>query len=140
MSQKLASILKITAYHDAPGNTAAHDVGWVDMSNYESFLASYLRTSGTGGLAYKILANSDSAGGGTDVTVATGTATPDTDGDYCFLEVSAADVQAAAATAGTTARYVSLNLTNATSGDEGAVTYILGRGKGAKDLTADSIA
>jgi glutamate 5-kinase len=133
---------KVTLYDHNPGDTAAADVAWVDMRDFESFLAGYLRTSGTGGLTYKILANAQSDGTGTDVIIKTGTAVPDAVDDYCFLECNSQEVREVGDAAGVAGqvRYVSLNLTNATALDRGSVVYILGRGKGVSGNTADSVA
>ena len=51
--------------------TAATDIAWVDMRDFQNFMATVVATAlaGTGVTVFKILANDDSAGGGTDVIV-----------------------------------------------------------------------
>lgn len=140
---KLTSALNITQYDFDPDATSAVDVAWVDMKDFESFLVSFFRTVGTSALTFKILANTAANGSGTDVVVKTVTpaAAPDAVGDYVFAEVTASEVQAAAAAAGIkNVRYVSANLTVATGTDEGVVTYVLGGGLKQLGLTADVVA
>jgi len=140
--QKIGSREAITLYKFTPGATTATDIAWVDMRNYDSFLIGYLRISGTDTTTIKILANAESDGSGTDVTVKTMTADPDAVDDYAFLEVTAQEVQEQARLAGVAdIRYVTANCTNGTAGDEGAVVYVLGRPhRKYENLTADSIA
>lgn len=140
---KLTSALKVTSYDHDPDGTSAVDVAWVDMRDFECFMVEFFRTVGTSALTFTILANAASDGSGTDVTVKTVTpaAAPDATGDYVFAEVTATEIQAAAAAAGVSnARYVSANLTFATGTDEAVVTYIRGGGKKELNNTADVVA
>jgi len=134
--------LAVTQYVDAPGATTAHDVGWVDMRDFERILIAYCRTSGTDVTALKVLGNSAANGSGTDVElVADFDSAPDAVGDYAFVELSAQQIKELARAAGYEVRYVSLNATNGTAGDTAVVTYIRGAAKHAQSgLTADSVA
>lgn len=131
----------VTMYDFDPGATTTTDIAWVDMSNYDKLLVGFFRTVGTSDLTFSIIGNSSSTGNGTDVTIKTKTLTgvqPDAVGDYTFLEIDADDIVAASESG---ARYVSANMSLATSTDEGVVVYIR---TGAKypqgSLTSDSIA
>ena len=134
--------LAVTQYVDAPGNTTAHDVAWVDMRDFERILIAYTRVVGTGVTALKVLGNSAANGGGTDVELAADfDSVPDAVGDYAFVELSAQQIKEKARAAGYEVRYVSLNATNGTAGDTAAVTYIRGAAKHAQaGLTADVVA
>lgn len=144
-SDKLTSELKITQYDFDPDGTSAVDVAWVDMRDFVKFLVGFFRTVGTSDLTLKILANSGSSGGGTDVEVKVKTLTgvqPNAVGDYTWIECTAEEIQQAAAAAGVAdVRYVSANLTFATGTDEAVVTYVRGGPRFSFDgLTADNIA
>ena len=134
--------LKVTQYVDAPANTVAHDVAWVDMRDFERILIAYCRTVGTDVTALKVLGNAAANGSGTDVElVADFDSVPDAVGDYAFVEVSAQEIREKGRAAGIDLRYVSLNATNGTAGDTAVVTYVRGAAKHAQaDLTADAVA
>jgi len=135
--------MKVTMY-DFDYSNAAVDVAWVDMQNYKTFTAVVFRSVGTGSItAFSLLANAQSNGGGTDVTIKThaiGSA-PDAVGDYIVLSCTAEEIAQEAADAGVTgARYVSASLTLVTATDEAVVTYILCEPRFASTgLTADYI-
>ena len=146
-SDKLLSNLAITQYDFDPDADTAVDVAWVDMRDFENFAFSFFRTVGTSALdTVKILANADSAGGGTDVEIKTWTnaafGDPDAVGDYAFGECTAEEIAQEASDAGiANVRYVSVQLEFATSTDEAVVTYVRGGAKRAYDgLSANSIA
>lgn len=138
---KLASNLKVTSYLSGDASSAK-DIGWVDMRDYTHILvtATAAALTGTGVTAMSIIANSDSAGGGTDVTLAThavGSA-PDAAGDMLVLE---ADMAVAAASTTADLRYVSVKLTCDNAADNIVVTYIRGGARFAQDeLTTDVVA
>lgn len=146
-SNKLSSRLAVTAYdHDPADSTVATDVQWVDMRDFEHFMAIAFASAltGTGVTAFSILANANSDGSGTDVTIKThavGSA-PDAVGDYLMLECTAEEIAQEAADAGVSnARYVSVNLTCNNAADENVVVYIRSGNKRAyRGLTADTVA
>lgn len=136
---------KRTFYDFDPDSADPTDVAWVDMRDFAVFLAAFFRTVGTGDIdTLRILANPNSDGSGTDVTVLTKTLTgvqPNALGDYTFLEVTAEQVRQAGVTAGVNVRYVALQIEFATSTDEGVVYYELSEPRFAYDeLTDDLIA
>jgi hypothetical protein len=121
---------KVTTYiHNPADATVATDVAWVDMRDYAGFAAiiTFAINGGSGGaVAFKILANSDSAGGGTDAEVkvhALGTAV-DAIGDQAVLECSAEEIRQLQTTATGDLRYASVNLDCTHADDQFAVTYI----------------
>ena len=137
---------KITAYdHDPADSTVATDVAWVDMQDYEEFTVMCFSSAltGTGPVAFKILANSSSTGSGTDAEIkvhALGTAA-DAVGDYIFLSCTAEEIKAAESTATGRLRYVSANLDMNNAADEAVVVYIRSKPRYAQSgLTADTIA
>lgn len=135
----MAANLLVTAYDFDPDGTDAVDVGWVDMRDCSHILVMFFRTVGTSALdTFKILANSDSAGGGTDSTIATHAvgSEPDAVGDYLFLECSAEQLSET----GTDLRYVSASCEFATGTDEGVVVYIRWPKRAYDALSADSVA
>lgn len=142
-SAKLTSTLKLDAFDFDPDSAAVQDVGFVDLQNFSHFLVQFARTVGTGNLdTFKILANSEADGSGTDVEVKVKTITsqPNAQADTVYLECTAEEV-GALSTSSNRLRYVSAALEFATSTDEAAVTYIREAGRFAnKDLTADTIA
>ena len=144
-SDKLASQLAVTQYDFDPDSADATDVAWVDMRDFDNFMVLVFRSVGTGDVdTFKILANAESDGGGTDVEIkahALGTAV-DAVGDYVVLECTAEEIAQEAADAGVdNVRYVSASVELATSTDECVVTYIRGGAKRKYDgLTADTIA
>lgn len=137
---------KITMYdHDPADSTVATDIGWVDMQEYERFIVVAFASAltGTGVTAFSILANSSSAGSGTDATVvshAVGSA-PDAVGDYLMLECSAEQVRAVETSSTGQLRYVSASLTCNNAADENVVVYILAEAKFPRAaLSADVVA
>ena len=141
MSSKLSERLKVTHYdEDAATATNAHDIGWVDMKDYDRILVTAFASAltGVGVTAFSIIGNTDASGGGSDVTIvshAVGSA-PDAVGDYLVLECSKDDIVAA----GETLRYVSANITMANAADENVVTYIQEAKTAKASNTADVVA
>lgn len=145
-SQKLASRMKVTMYdHDPADSTVATDVAWVDMRDYTHFMAITFASAltGNGVIAFKILANSQADGSGTDAEIkvhAVGSA-PDAVGDYLVLECSAEEIAAASTSTTGQLRYVSANLDCHNAADESVVVYIRSGARFAnEDLTADTVA
>ena len=144
-SAKLSANIKVLAYDLDPDESAVTDVGWVDLTNYETFMAIFIRSVGTGALeTFNIIANyvNDT---GTDVTVkehAIGSE-PNAAGDMIFLECTAAEVasmQSSISTATNKLKYVTAEAELATTTDEGVVIYILGNPRFPQaGLTADVI-
>lgn len=136
----LSSVLKILVFESDPDNTVAVDVSWQDMRDYGSFLTTLFHSVGTGTVvSFKILANPDSAGGGTDAEVKVhGLASqPDAVGDWIFLECLASEIPPL----GSTNRYVSANYDPNVSTDEFIFTYVFGQPRFAfGGLTAQVIA
>ena len=142
-SDKLFANMAIRHYDHDPNDTLAHEIAWVDMRDFESFACSFFRTIGTSNLTFTIVANAQSDGSGTDVTIKSWSGSqPDAVGDQVFLECTAEEIAQEAADAGVAnARYVTANITLATGTDEGVVTYIRANPKRAYDaLTADVVA
>jgi len=139
-TEKIGSTQAVTMYDHDPDGTAATDVGWVDLRDYESFmvLAFASTLTGAGATAFMILANSESDGSGTDVEIkahAVGSA-PNAVGDYLVLECTAEEI----ADAGTSLRYVSASLTMANSADENVVVYIRANSRHPRTgLTSDTV-
>jgi len=135
--QKLGSENAWTAYDFDPDATTLTAVGWVDMRDYENILIKVQKTVGTSAVVFKVYADSDSAGGGTPVLLATSSSDPAAVGDYAFLEVNAEQIAAA----GADYRYVSAYVSVATGTDEMTVDYLRGNAKRkAENLCVDSIA
>jgi len=146
-SDKLFSNMKVTMYdHDPANSTVATDIGWVDMRDYSRFAVITFASAltGVGVTVFTIIANNDSAGGGTDVAIkAHGVASaPDAVGDYLVLECTAEEIAQEAADAGIVGvRYVSAKLTCADTADEQVVVYIQSGARFPQDaLTADVVA
>lgn len=130
----------ITFYDFDPDATAAADVAWVDMRDYNELTVAFIRTVGAGALTFLILGNSASDGTGTDVTIKTVTvsAEPDAVGDYIFATVTEDDIVSASESG---ARYLSANLALGVATDEGVVAYIRSGAKHPQSgLTSDSVA
>ena len=145
-SDKLFANMAMYAFdHDPANSTVATDIGWVDMRDYENF-AVLLFTSvlgGSGPTVFTILANAESDGGGTDVTIkshAVGSA-PNAVGDFLVLECTAEEIAQEAADAGVeNVRYVSAKVTCQHTGDEAVVVYVrAGAKRSADGLTADYV-
>ncbi len=128
-TDKLFTTHAIASYDFDPNSTAATDVAWVDLRDYSNFAVIAMTSASTGAagpVAFKILANSDSAGGGTDVEVkahAVGSA-PDAVGDYLVLECTAEEIAELASDNSSALRYVSANIAMGNAADEAVVTYI----------------
>jgi len=143
-TDKLFTTHKITMYDFDPNATTSTDVAWVDMRDYRNFavvaFASALTGNGAG--VFKILANDDSAGGGTDVTVkehAIGSAA-DAVGDYLVLECTADEIAELGEDNSLNLRYVSAQIGVTNAADEQVVTYIRTGARWEYDgLTADYI-
>lgn len=128
-----------------PGGVNPVDVKWVDLQGFDAFSVIAMKSVGTGAVdTFKILANSQSDGSGTDVVVKThALGTPvDAVGDFVVLHARAIEVADAAANAGVTGvRYVSAQLELAVGTDEMVVTYLRGPANvGKLNLTQDTIA
>lgn len=129
-NEKLSSCLAVTMYElDAEGPS---DVAWVPISDYSNFMALVMRSVGTGGLdEFKILGNTAANGSGTDVELKdyadVGTLSAvDAVGDVARLEVTQADLDAAADSSGNRILGISVSLGHVTGTDESVVTYIRG--------------
>jgi hypothetical protein len=129
----------------APDATTLQTVTpWFDLSTFECFLVSYVKTTGTGAVsAFQIVANNESNGGGTTVTViadAFAAGTVDAAGDQTFIECTAQQVARLASDNAVPLRYVAVQYQQATAGDTGVVTLVAtGPRYAAPGLTADSI-
>lgn len=141
--QQLRSNIQVTAYDFDPNATTATDIAWVDMRDSSAILIGFFRTVGTGATTLSVLANAESDGGGTDVTVKSKTLTsaePNAVGDYTWIEVTQSEIAQAAAEAGESGvRYVSASVSVATSTDEGVVIYVRQPKHAKLNLTADNI-
>jgi hypothetical protein len=118
------------------------------MTNYETFMAIFVRSVGTGALdTFSLIANyvTDT---GTDVTIKTHAvgSEPNAQADMIFLECDASEIHAAVVGGISTlanqqaAKYVSAECEFDVSTDEGVVIYILGAKRPAAALTADVVA
>ena len=141
---KLLSNLKVLLFDFDPDSADAVDISWQDFRDFERIVIFFFRTVGTGALdTFRLLANTGSTGGGTDVVVAShAVATePNLLGDYIFLEANASMIAQEAADAGiANVRYVSANVEFATSTDEGVIGYIMEPRRAYDGLSADTIA
>ena len=144
--EKFTANNKVTMYDFDPDTTNATDVAWVDMQGYEELTVICMASAltGAGVDAFKIVGNSDSAGGDTDVDIkshAVGDA-PDAVGDYLVLSITAEQmVQEGADGSQTDLRYATAILEVANTADENVVTYIRSRPQFAvSGLTADTVA
>ena len=138
-TERATANAKRTFYDYDTGATTLADVAWVAMQGFDYFLVGVFRTIGTGALVVHILANDQSNGGGTDVTVKTHAfagGQPDATGDYIWIECLAEEVRAL----DSDARYVTAQISDATSTDELVVYYELGGGRTYTGLTAEAIA
>lgn len=123
-SSLLTERAAITAYDLDPDATTTTDVAWVDMRDYSQFTGMFFRSVGTSDITLTVLGNSSSTGSGSDVTIKTKTLTsvqPNAVGDYSFIEVTEDEIVTASESG---ARYLSMNVSFATSTDEGVVVYI----------------
>lgn len=144
-AEKFFANNKVTMYLSGDATSGAgKDIEWVDMQDYEgiAIIAQAAALTGTGVTAFSILANSDSAGGGTDATVVThalGTA-PDAAGDYVVLECTAEQIRAVETSSTGALRYVTAKIDTNNASDQISVVYIRYAAKhAASGLTADVI-
>ena len=128
-SDKLFSREALYAYdHDPADASVDTEIAWVDMRDYEQF-AVLLFTSvlgGTGPTAFSIIANAESDGSGTDVTIKTHAigSSPNAVGDFLVLQCTAEEIAQEASDAGVAnARYVCVRVTCNHTGDECVVFY-----------------
>ncbi len=137
--QKLASKRALRAYFVDPDATSVDETAWVDMTNYELFSATFVRTAGTAAVTFDIVASASSDGSSPIVVKAHAVGSePNTINDQIHLEISAEQI-AALSTADL--RYVSARASVATGTDEYVVIYERANPRSAKaDLTADIIA
>lgn len=120
---------KVTMYDDDDATAAtAHDVGWVDMQEYQgiAILSFASALTGTGAATLEIHANSESDGSGTDATVVsrTGLTAADAVGDWFVLECTAEQIRAVETSSTGQLRYVTLSTTCNNNADEQVVVYI----------------
>lgn len=140
-TNKLRSQLAIT-HHLSGDASSAKDLGWVDMRDYGNIMITVVAAAltGLGVTAFKILANSESDGSGTDYEIkvhAVGSA-PDAAGDSLVLECNAEEINEVS---GGLARYVSANITAANAADNIVATYVRAKPRYPQaDLTADAVA
>src|SRR4030066_415993 len=140
---KLSEELSVVMYdHDPADSTVKPDVAWVDMKDYDKILIKVMASAltGTGLIAsgFLLIANPNSDGSGTDVTIKThamGTAV-DAVGDQDWLECTKDEIVAA----GSILRYVSANLDMQNAADEAVVVYIRSAKTKQAGLTVDIIA
>jgi len=144
-TDKLFTTHAIASYDFDPDSTAATDVAWVDLRDYSNFAVIAMTSATTapsGAAAFSILANPNSDGSGTDVTVKThavGSA-PDAVGDYLVLECTAEEIAELASDNSSALRYVSANIAMTNATNEAVVTYIRTGARFQHDaLTADYI-
>ena len=144
-SVNIFSKFKILAYDFDPDESAATDIGWLDMRDYKSIAAIFVRSVGTGNLdAFNLIANyvNDT---GTDVTVkvhAVGSE-PNAQVDMLVLECDESEIaqlQSNVTTGTNLLRYISAECEFATSTDEGVVIYIAESNVPQSALTADVVA
>ena len=139
-SIKATSNAKRLFFDVDPDDSTPTDVSWQDMRDYGYILVGFIRTIGTGALdGFGILANPNSDGSGTDVTVKTHAVAsePNAIPDYIWLEALASEFPPL----GSNLRYASASVEFAVSTDEAIVYYELGSPRfPQQSLTADTIA
>ena len=136
---------KVQMFDHDPDTTNSTAVEWVDMRDYGEFsvidMASAL--TGVGTDAFSIVADAESDGSGTNVTVVSHAiaSAPDAVGDYLVLTVTAEQiVQEGEDNSQTGLRYVSAVIDKANTADESVVTYIRSKPRfAASGLTADTV-
>lgn len=145
-SDKFVCNNAVAMYDHDPDTTNATTVGWIDMRDFGEFtvIAMASTLTGAGCDAFSIVADAESDGSGTNVTIvshAVGSA-PDAVGDYLVLSCTAEQiVQEGEDGSQQALRYVSAVLDMANTADENVVTYIRSKPRFAYDaLTADSVA
>ena len=144
--EKFTANNKVTMYDFDPDATTAATVGWVDMQGYGELtvVAFASALTGVGNEDFSIVADANSDGSGTNVTVvshAIGSA-PDAVGDYLVLSCTAEQiVQEGADGSQTALRYASAKIGVANAADEQVVVYIRSKPTHAvSGLTADVVA
>lgn len=129
-SDKLGSNIAVYVYDHDPDDSGAQDVEWKDMRDFNSFMAIFFHSVGTGTISeFDLLGNAQSAGTGTDLTLKSHAlgSNPDAVGDYLFLEVTASEIaQLDTSTITGDVRYVTASVDMDTSTDEAVVIYIFG--------------
>jgi hypothetical protein len=116
-------------YVAAPAATTLQTVGAsVDMQAWKCFMASYLKSTGTGLLStFQLIAGDTANFSGNNVTIFTDAwpvVQPAAAGNQVFLECTAQQIAQLAATSGFALRYVGVQYQQATSGDTGVVTFL----------------
>lgn len=148
-SQKLGSMLAVTAYDHDPGATTAvvtsPDGGttqrWVAMRDFGAFgvVAKPTVVGGNGLTLLEIVGATDSSGTNVTVILAHAATVANSLDEYVWLEVTDAQVQEVGKAAGFDFTHVAARLTMATNTDEASVVYVRGLPKRRyKDLTATS--
>lgn len=141
--QKTLSRNAIRLYDFDPDATSVTEIAWVDMRDFERFMCTFFRTIGTAAVTFKIMANSDSAGGNTDVDIVAHAVgdEPNAVADQIHLECSAEQLGSLSTAATGELRYVTAVVSVATGTDEGAILYLRERARFERDgLTADIVA
>lgn len=139
----MATELAVKSFDFDPDATTATEIEWVDMRNFSRILVGFFRTVGSSAVTFKLMANSESDGSGTDVDIVTHAvgSEPDAVGDQIYLETDAQQIAQKAADAGETGvRYITAVVSVATGTDEGVVTYIRKAERAYDGLTADVVA
>ncbi len=143
-SQHLFANHLIQMFEVDPDDTNPTEVSWVDMRDY-SEIGIMVMTSVLGGAgpdAFTIIANSDSAGGGTDATIkvhAVGSP-PDAIEDHLVLSCTAEEIRQEETSSTGQLRYVTAVVTMDNAGDEAVVTYNRVAKRSTLNLTADVVA
>jgi len=124
--KKILSKVLWTSYDFDPGDTAAHDIAWVDMRDAMGIAFKVFRTVGTSTLTLLILVNTDSDGGGTEATLKTWTPTlqPNEVGEYIFEEALREEITQKSSEDGEDYRYISLSIAAGTGTDECVASYL----------------
>lgn len=140
-SQILGAELKIVPKNFETTSALSASVGWIDMRDYDSILAQYLRVSGTGTFPkFQMVVSAASNGSGTLGIVKSGVTTTDAVGDYQAIEATVDEIREVGIAAGIAPRYVGVKAAHGTYTDTGVVVFVAkGKHQGA-NLTANSIA
>ncbi len=135
-ANRLSENFKLLVYHeddasagvqlpaDAQTTTDNVPTGWIDFRDYEKALVFYMTIDGASNLSvFRILANSDSDGGGTDVVIKTLTTPANVNAalETAFLEIDADDLNQTATSA---ERYITADL-NQAAAQTCVVVYLL---------------
>jgi hypothetical protein len=143
-AEKFFANNKVTCYLSGDATTIK-DIAWVDMQDYAGIAvqAQAAALTGLGVTVFKIIANSEADGSGTDAIVvahAVGSA-PDAANDALYLECTAEQIREVETSSTGQLRYVSAQIDAANASDQIAVTYIRHGARFAESgLTADSVA